>query len=853
MINMVDIYKRLDENITPLNYNLIFKPDFKTFTFLGDEQISINLSDKTDKIRLNSKEIEITKALLIKDNKEFKVTYKVDKLDETVTFKLPKKMIGLVKLILNFKGKNNDQMYGFYKSSYIEKGKEKYLLSSQFEPSDARAAFPCFDEPNFKATFDISFIINQSLEAVSNMPIKSSIKRSKGMKLVTFKTTPLMSTYLVYLGVGDFESVSGKVGNLPLRVLTIPGKKVYAKLALEYTKKFLSFYFKYFNIDYPLPKMDLIAVPDFSAGAMENWGAITFRDTAIFATNKSSSITKERVSITIAHELAHQWFGDLVTMKWWDDLWLNESFATFMSYKAVDATLPDIGVKYQFYENEIKDALFYDQLKNTHPISVKVESPAKINSIFDVISYEKGSSVLSMIEDYLGAETFRQGLIEYINSHIYSNTTKEDLWYSLDKAAKDRHINSDVKGMIKNWITKGGYPLVMVSKNKNLVKLEQKRFLLDNDKSTNIKWDIPIRYNLIGDKSIKYKMLKDRVDKIEDVKGKPFKLNYQQKGIYRVMYDKPSLEAICEEIKSGKLNGIDEWGIVNDLYNFVRSGNITLDYYFELIKKYLYNVSYPANNLLLDSLNVINTLAYKDKGNKKIEEIMLWYLEKQYKKYNWDFVPKNDTDDIFRLNVLYNLGLLGYKPIVKKARDLFKNIKSVSPTLTSAVYSIIALNGGETEFKQLMELYKKEMVQEESLKLLISLGLFKNEKIDKEALDFSFSKNVKLQNSYVIPSIMSGNIASNTVKHFIGNPYGKKVVWEWIKDNWSKIEKVYSPNSSFRTSLFKNLELVSDPVILKDVEDFFRVNKPSEVIALQVAKSMELMRININFIKRNKL
>ena len=231
---MVDIYKRLDENITPLNYNLIFKPDFKTFTFLGDEQISINLSDKTDKIRLNSKEIEITKALLIKDNKEFKVTYKVDKLDETVTFKLPKKMIGLVKLILNFKGKNNDQMYGFYKSSYIEKGKEKYLLSSQFEPSDARAAFPCFDEPNFKATFDISFIINQSLEAVSNMPIKSSIKRSKGMKLVTFKTTPLMSTYLVYLGVGDFESVSGKVGNLPLRVLTIPGKKVYAKLSFSH-------------------------------------------------------------------------------------------------------------------------------------------------------------------------------------------------------------------------------------------------------------------------------------------------------------------------------------------------------------------------------------------------------------------------------------------------------------------------------------------------------------------------------------------------------------------------------------------------------------------------------------------
>ncbi len=774
------------------------------------------------------------------------MTYKVDKLDETVTFKLPKKMIGLVKLILNFKGKNNDQMYGFYKSSYIEKGKEKYLLSSQFEPSDARAAFPCFDEPNFKATFDISFIINQSLEAVSNMPIKSSIKRSKGMKLVTFKTTPLMSTYLVYLGVGDFESVSGKVGNLPLRVLTIPGKKVYAKLALEYTKKFMSFYFKYFNIDYPLPKMDLIAVPDFSAGAMENWGAITFRDTAIFATNKSSSITKERVSITIAHELAHQWFGDLVTMKWWDDLWLNESFATFMSYKAVDFAYPKWDILGELYLDR-SSAFLEDGLKNTHPISVEIKKSDDANSIFDSISYEKGSAILDMINDFIGDKPFSKGLNIYLKTFAYSNTYKEDLWDSIQKALQNDKKLKDVSinKMMKSWIENPGYPILDLKSNGKSLNIIQSRFFISGKKINNgNNWIIPMKYKV--DETEYKAVIESKSTTINIPNNKRLIINPNQSGFYVTKYETPLIKKIFRDINSKDFDNKMIAGLVSNTYLLLKSSNIRIEEFIDLIEPGYKNISYPSLILLNGYLLGLYSIFYKTKISKKIKDLSLKLNQYIIKTVGFD-KSKNDSEinKEVRFNAISNLVTMGDLDTSKKLSDIskkyFKNKSyDIDRNIKSSMYKNYALNGGPKEFEFLKKVYQENKDVVEKHIILSAFGYFNKSELYNKILDYSLSKNVKIQDSIYITS------------SFLILPGRDKIYFSWLKKNWQKLKNIYEPSTLMLLDFISELSYVNDESLEEEIKQFFsnKANLRFDVKS-EYDKVIEKIDNNIRMLKNN--
>ncbi|WP_198539390.1 M1 family metallopeptidase [Candidatus Mancarchaeum acidiphilum] len=857
---MAEVTNLLTGSIKPINYKLVFKPDFNKFTYMGDEEIEVNISKSTDRIAVNCREIAIKEAMVESGKKSYSVKLKYNKLNETVELGLPKKIKGGAVIKIKFIGSNNDKMYGFYRSSYTYNGRQEYMLSSQFEAGDARAAFPCFDQPDMKATFDISFLIPKEFDAISNMPQKSVVNKGAN-KIVSFRRTPLMSTYLVYLGVGKFDYVNGSLGDLPIRVVTQKGKKPYASMALEYCRKFVDFYANYFGIPYPMPKLDLITVPDFSAGAMENWGAITFRDTVIFGDENSSAVTKERISITVAHELAHQWFGDLVTMKWWDDLWLNESFATFMSYKAVSATIKSIGAEDQFYENEFKNAMYYDQFRATHPISVKVSSPGQISSLFDSISYEKGASVLAMLENYLGEKHFREGLHNYLNSFKYSNAAKEDLWKSLEDESGKRGSSKEVKEMMKSWITKAGYPEVIVGpaslsseSNETLIRVSQKRFIMAGSHDSNSKgtWKIPIKYALVDKKKTSESLfILDRKEgSLKAIGIGAIKLNFGQKGIYRVYYEGELLSRIGELIRNKELSDIDAWGVLDDLYNYVRAGSIKLNIYLHFIERYAMDVGYPANNRIIDSLNSLYTVLYADNGADDVRVLLLDYLKKQFKRYSWDYTPTNNTDEIFKLNVICNLGMLGYAPVVKKARAYYKDLLKgklggLHGNLTFAVYSTVAFNGGKKEFDEMLGMYLREKVTEEKFKMLVSLGLFKDISLQEKALSISYSNNVRLQDSLQIPQVISGNITSNSLKHFIANPYGKKIIWRWIKENWSIIRNAYPENSSYWSGLLKVLETVSDPIVLEDVVDFFRTNKPSDVMRPQLAKSVEFMKANI--------
>src|SRR3989338_4179845 len=383
--------------IKPINYKLIFEPDLKKFSFKGNEILLFEVVDPTKKIELDLVELKITDCRLQINQRNKIDSYQTDKQKEKLTIFLSQKLEpGIYELFIEFTGILNDKLAGFYRSKYSDKGKEKYIATTQFEAADAKRAFPCVDHPAYKGTFDVSFIIDKNLSALSNTLPKrvinlkrqanlnstSQVKRGAwqrarmGKKMVIFERTPLMSTYLLYLGVGEFEFIEDKYRDILLRVVTTPGKKEYGKFALDCSKKFLKFYEEYFDYPYPLKKLDLIAVPDFASGAMENWGAITFRENALLLyPNLSSRATMERIAEVVAHELVHQWFGNLVTMKWWDDLWLNESFATYMAYKALDKFWPEWKVWSGYLTYAVFGAMSLDGLKSTRSIHAKVLNP----------------------------------------------------------------------------------------------------------------------------------------------------------------------------------------------------------------------------------------------------------------------------------------------------------------------------------------------------------------------------------------------------------------------------------------------------------------------------------------------
>ena len=431
---------RLSKNVLPQVYNIQLRPDLENFTFEGIETIHISILQKTRTIILHSKELEIETAHM--SDMWGKVSYNEKK--ETAIFSFPKFIpIGKNQLTIVFKGILNDKMRGFYRSRYMVRNKEYHMATTQFEATDARRAFPCFDEPAHKAVFRVSLIVPKGKTAISNTLPVSVFEHEAGYDIVKFFPTPKMSTYLLAFIVGDFEYMekittpspsSKRRGGFPLplrrgsakgegvrvRVYTTPGKKHQAKFALDVTVKTLEFYEKYFDIPYPLNTLDMIAIPDFTSLAMENWGAITFREIGLLVDEKHTSIrSKEIIAEVIAHELAHQWFGNLVTMEWWTHLWLNEGFASYIAYLAVDKLFPKWDIWTQFSTNTLGVALRLDALLNTHPIEVVVHHPNEIGEIFDEISYSKGASIIRMLASHLGEKDFRDGLRYYLKKHSY--------------------------------------------------------------------------------------------------------------------------------------------------------------------------------------------------------------------------------------------------------------------------------------------------------------------------------------------------------------------------------------------------------------------------------------------------
>ena len=834
---------RLVSHITPIHYAITLKPDLESHIFSGHETITISLDKPTKNITLHSKDLSIKTANVIfgKNNIDVKnISYDVS--TETVSFDFPSMLPkGKVKLSIVFEGVLADDMRGFYKSKYVVDGKEHTMATTQFEATDARRAFPCFDEPSHKAVFDVNLVIAENKMAISNTLPTAVIDHEAGYKIVSFASTPKMSTYLLAFIVGDFEWVEAKSkGDVLVRVLTVPGKSHQAKFALDVTVKCLEFYEEYFDISYPLNTLDMIAIPDFASGAMENWGAITFREACLLVDdNHTSTTTKDFVAEVIAHELAHQWFGNLVTMEWWTHLWLNEGFASYIPYLAIDKLFPEWNIWEKFSTQTLASALRLDALENTHSIEIDVHNPSEIGEIFDAVSYNKGASVIRMLAEYIGEKHFRDGLRYYLKKHSYKNASTIHLWEAFEKVSK-----LPVKKMMAVWTRKPGYPVVSAELSGKNIKFSQKRYFSSakhsKKNSDKTLWPIPLSIvTNVGEKHLP--LMTKKQSTIPSLNTSWFKCNAHEGGVYRVHYDKKIIESLKEPIRTGVLGAQDRLGIVRDAFSFAESGEMSTTEALEIALLYKEEKEYIVWVEIISGLTFVSNLLSGTKEHKHFATYAREILSSIVKDIDWE-QKENESHNATLMRSLI-LGTASYfeeNDVINKAHGIFinRNEKIIHADLRRLVYATVARNGDEKEYEELVSMYRKETLIEEKNRILRSLGQFKNKRLLARALEFTMSEEVRTQDR-------NGAFAS-----VVSNVYGRTLAWNFIKKNWKKIVDGYGAGNHMISHLIGILNCNTTIESYKDIQSFYKMN-PTASAERTIQQTLEHIDSNIRWLKRD--
>lgn len=817
----------------PIHYTLSFEPDLTRFQFKGVEKLLFSVDKATRMLELDAAELTVEQCYYVKGKEKTKIDFRVDLTNEKLLITFPKALqSGKHMIEIEFDGIHNDHLSGFYRSKYKQNGKDQYIVTTQFEAADARRAFPCVDHPSFKATFDVAIIADKKYVALSNTTPVSEHMMPDGRKKTVFATTPNMSTYLLYLGVGNFEWIEDRTDRVTIRVVTTPGKKEHGRFALDLAKKCLSYYEEYFGYPYPLPKLDLIAVPDFASGAMENWGAITFRENALlYYENESSAVTKQRVAEVVAHEIVHQWFGNLVTMKWWDDLWLNESFATYMAYKAMDRFFPEWTIWNEYISYAVFGAMALDSLKSTRAIKSHVSHVSQIDELFDEIAYEKGGSILRMLDNYLGYDVFEHGLKKYIQTYAYGNAEANEFWKCLQDASK-----MPVVTIMKSYVVQKGFPHIHLKKTPRGVSLSQERFLFMG-KDTETKWHVPV---LLGvGKEQKEVLLSRKSKEVSLPKHVPFVVgNQNYEGFYISSYDSQLLQKLGENRSA--LPVADSLGLFHDLFSLVFAMKQDLHEVVHYLKKYfeeeddVESLHYLIGKLwgvasLLDDVEIRKMVRiFAERGiyitglhPKKNEAIHITHLRAQC---------------ISILTYLNDQTIHAF--VLKNFKSYVKN-KSLHPDLIATTINCASWIDAKN-YAVLKKMYESELVYETKVKLLMSLGNVSDMKLLKQTLDYGLSSNVRLADLlYIIAAAAR-------------NPKVKTEVFTWFIKHWDRIKGQTGGHS---TTLLRRLLKVIIPIGAigkeKQAKEFIKKNvtRSLEKTARQV---LEELQINSRFVKKYK-
>jgi len=825
---------RLPSHVLPVNYNLLMDVDMEEFRFTGREDITLDIRKPSSGIILHSDGPDINGISLAVGGKRMAAKHVLK--GDVLKIMLPERVKGTVNLIIDFAGKLNDDLLGFYRSKYAGKdGKTKYIASTQFEAPYARRAFPCFDEPQMKATFDVTLRVDSKLKVVSNMPVKQEIDEGT-KRTVTFHRTPAMSTYLLYMGIGDFEFHETKIRDKIIRIVTVPGKGKQTAFALDIAKKFLSYFEDYSGIDYPLPKLDMIAMPDFSSGAMENWGAVTYREIYLLYDEQTTSTSyKKFMAMIIAHELWHQWSGDLVTMKWWNDLWLNESFATYMAYKAVDHLFPEWKMWEEFARGETIRAMEDDSLKATHPIECEVKNVSEIEQLFDAISYSKGANVLRMMEDYMGREDFKKGVADYLEANKYGNATSEDLWSALERAS-----GKGMREIVKSWIRQPGFPMVDVEMRGNFLTLKQRRFLAG--KATNALWKIPVTMNV--DDAERRELLSTKMKRVHLDGVRWLKANYGQAGFYRVRYGKENLSALERKIMDKTLLVVDRWGLLDDMFKLSLNGFVALDDYLDFMKNYENEDSYLTLATVAGSLRAVH-FAFCDEPYwgriwPRFREHMKKPFARALARLSWSPRSNESKEDaLMRELAISFLNFCEDVDTIGKGLQLFARYasgSSVHPDVRGSLLAVAASSGTERMNATLLDMYKNAGSTEEKVAILSALGQFRNVKILEGNLDFALSDSVRYQDLNVV-------IASAS-----SNPSSRKIFIPWLERNWSAFEKRKNSGPTFLRAI--DYIISAHTGMERDIANFFAAH-PVEYKAMQRRAIEKLVRASL-WVKKNR-
>ena len=837
---------KLPKHVVPEEYAIRITPDPNKLTFTGSETIRVNVRKPTRELVLNAAEIEVSKAA-VNDNPVAKSGIKIDRKEETLTITAPSELQpGTHTLSLTFSGKINTAGQGLYHAPYTEHGTgtKKVMLGTQMEATDARRMFPCWDEPVFRARFQLTAIVPETWTAVSNMPLERETKTAAGKEL-HFGTTPSMASYLNVLCAGELEAIEKRSHGVLHRVVTTRGKSEFGRYALESSAQVTEYFNDYFGTPYPLPKLDEIAVPGGFGGAMENWGGITyFESRLLYDPERSSAETKQNIYEVIAHEIAHQWFGNLVTMAWWDNLWLNEGFASWMGSKCTEKFNPDweVWLTRDVPRNPTRrsgipkeTAMESDARSTTHPIQQPVATEAEANSAFDDITYKKGQSFIRMLESFLGEEVFREGIRKYTARHKFSNTTTADLWSALAEAS-----GKPIVELAAGWTQQPGFPIVTVTRGADgKVALKQERFTINYPSAPALEWKIPLTYSVAGSSNGSM-LMESKTAELNNIPAdRALKLNLEGAGNYRVQYDDASWKLILAELP--KFSSPDRVNLLSDAWALVQAKRAPLSHYLELVEKLPTRTELAEREQVMTAFAVISGLLADQPQRQRFQQYARGILRPSFDELGWEPKPgEKPRQASLRTSLIPALASLGDEEIAAECQTRFRRFmedpKSLAPDLRAPVLTVIGRTADEKTWTMLHDAGLKTTSIEEKQNYYDALAFVADPKLAERTLQIALTDELPSSRAaFLVPKVARDGGHTD-------------LVWRFAKANMKQLlTKTDALGAlSYAPSLFT---FFSDPARLDELKTYAKTSLAPEA-AKEVEKAVDEVTFRADFKQR---
>ncbi|CAL4084418.1 unnamed protein product [Meganyctiphanes norvegica] len=808
---------RIPRATLPHHYDLYLHPDLDTGEFTGRVRILVGVTQPMDYLVTHIKEMDILSTELVNEasGKSVELMDSFEYKPNQFWVLRPKTILqpGNYTINLSFKGPLDGHIVGFYRSVYTTKaGEKRSIATSKFQPTDARRAFPCFDEPSFKSTYKTTLVRpSQGYIALSNMPVEKETPNMPrgGLTEVEFQYSVPMVTYLACFIVCDFEYVETKTqDNKNFRVYATKDQINRTQYSRDIGVHILNYFEDYFEVDYPLPKQDMIAIPDFVSGAMEHWGLITYRETSLLYDDRgSSSYNKQRVASVVSHELAHMWFGNLVTLEWWDDLWLNEGFASYIEYKGVASYETDWDMESQFVVNDLQRVFTLDAQLSSHPIVQEVNHPDEITEIFDAISYSKGASVLRMLENFLGNEDFRLGVRNFLRNNKYGNAVTKDLWDELEKTSSEKVKVGDI---MDTWTRQMGFPVLNIkTANSGKIEVRQERFLADpdavspNDSKYGYKWDVPVTFITNLNQNTKQLWLYRSMGKL--LVDKPagstwIKFNADQRGYYRVNYDEQMWQELIAALKTDHeaLAPADRAGLIDDAFALAQSGRLPYDTVLSLVSYMDKERHYLPWDVVTSHLSSMARLLRKTKAYSYLRKYIVNLVKPHYDRVGWEDTGSH-LERRNRLNILALACSNGYDPCLNDAYNKLKLWTNdanyfIAPNIRSIAYTYGMRKAGINEWDVMLDRYVNEVNAQELSKLREGLANTKEDWIAQRWLLLAQNETLVRSQDYF-----------SALSSLAAKPWHTHIIWDFVKNNWDALVERFSLNNRYLGRMVKSV------------------------------------------------